>query len=323
MLLTVPTLLVSFALAAEPTATFPPMPKAVSSFGAALLNGAIYIYGGHAGKVHKYSNATASGALFRLKLEAGAAWEELPGDVKVQGVALVTHRGQLIRIGGMEPRNAEGQPADLHSLKSVSRFDPKTKQWQALPDLPEPRSSHDAVVVGDTLYVFGGWSMNGKDAKPSWHEKGASLDLSKPDARWQSIPQPFARRALTMAACDGKIYVICGLTPDGMVRDVNIFDVATQKWSQGPTVPEPEGNGFTPAATVWSGQVFLSPADGKLYRLTAKADAWEVVGNLQEPRTVHRMLATPEGKLIVLGGASRKANGPTAQVEVLSPYPVK
>ena len=30
--------------------------------------------------------------------------------------------------------------------------------------LPAPRSSHDVVVVDDTLVVVGGWALGGKDA---------------------------------------------------------------------------------------------------------------------------------------------------------------
>ena len=42
-------------------------------------------------------------------------------------------------------------------MADVARFDPKTKQLESLTQLPEPRSSHDAVVIGDKLYVAGGW----------------------------------------------------------------------------------------------------------------------------------------------------------------------
>ncbi len=39
------------------------------------------------------------------------------------------------------------------SVADFARFDPATNTWQALQPLPGGRSSHDAVVVGDTLYV--------------------------------------------------------------------------------------------------------------------------------------------------------------------------
>ena len=47
-------------------------------------------------------------------------------------------------------------------------FDPKGGEWQPLPDLPEPRSSHDAVVIGDRLFVAGGWQLGPEEAV--WHK---------------------------------------------------------------------------------------------------------------------------------------------------------
>ena len=54
--------------------------------------------------------------------------------------------------------------------------------------------------------------------------------------------------------------------------------------------------------------VFLSAADGKLIRLTAKGDAWEDVGRLKQPRIVHRMVAANDNLLVAVGGAFRGDN---------------
>ena len=35
------------------------------------------------------------------------------------------------------------------------------QEVDALAPLPEARSSHDAVVIGDKLYVVGGWTLSG------------------------------------------------------------------------------------------------------------------------------------------------------------------
>ena len=40
--------------------------------------------------------------------------------------------------------------------RRFARFDPESNSWEDLPPLPEGRSSLDAAVVGDTLYVVGG-----------------------------------------------------------------------------------------------------------------------------------------------------------------------
>lgn len=301
------------AAAAEPT--FPPLPKAVSSFGAVVADGYVYVYGGHSGKTHSYSTETTVGTFHRLKLDGGTKWEELPGGPAVQGLALVAHNGQVIRIGGMQPRNKPGDPADNVSLASVSRYDAKTNKWEDLPELPAPRSSHDAVVVGDTLVVAGGWRMNGTGKSPEWHDTLLLLDLAKPGAKWESVPQPFKRRALTMAELGGKVYVIAGLTDDGGTsHEVNIFDLATRQWTTGPKIPGERMNGFSPAAVVLDKTLYVSPADGTIYRLTG--DKWEPTVTLQSPRFVHRLVPMSSGKVLALGGASRAGN--VAECEILT-----
>lgn len=299
-------LLLTLSVPATAAEAIPPLPQAVSSFGAAVADGYVYVYGGHAGKTHSYSVETTVGALHRLKLDnIKAGWEELPGGERIQGLALVAYGPSVIRIGGMEPRNKTGEKSDNHSIATVAKYDPAKKAWTKLPDLPSPRSSHDAVVIGDTLYVFGGWQMKGKD-KPTWYDHGLKLDLRSPGATWEKIPQPFVRRALTAAVHEGKVYVICGLTDDGGTsHEVNIFDPKAGTWSKGPTVPGERMNGFTPAACVNGSTLFLSPADGVIYRLAG--DQWAETGKLEKGRWVHRVVSAKD-QLIVLGGASKDGN---------------
>jgi N-acetylneuraminic acid mutarotase len=298
----------------------PPLPVAVSSFGAASAGKHVYVYGGHSGKTHVYSTRTTVSTFRRLNLaDTSKGWEELPGGPHCQGTALVAHNGTLIRIGGMQPRNAPGTESDNHSLASVARFDPKVGKWEDLPEMPAGRSSHDAVVVGDTLVVAGGWKMNGTGKPSEWHDTALLLDLSKPGARWESVPQPFKRRALTAAVLDGKVHILCGLTAEaGTSHEVNIFDLATRQWTTGPKVPGDRMNGFTPTAAVLAGKLYLSPADGNVYRLDG--DAWETVAKLERPRFVHRVVPI-DGKLLVLGGASKIGN--VAACEVIVPESAK
>lgn len=303
-------LLLSLANArAADVRTFAPLPEAVSSFGAAVCDGWLYHYGGHRGQAHRYSTETASGEFRRLNLRDGKAWEDLPGGPGLQGLALVTYDGKLYRIGGMQPRNKPGTPSDNHSVATCDCYDPVTRKWTALPDLPAGRSSHDAVVIDGKLYVAGGWQMKGAGAKPEWHNTAIVLDLTAKSPRWESIPQPFRRRALTATAHDGKMYVIAGMTDENELElSVDIYDPITGKWTLGKPIPGVIGNGFTPASCVAGGRLYVSPADGKLWRLNEKGDAWDDVGTLQQARFVHRMVAAGDNLLVVVGGASKTGN---------------
>jgi N-acetylneuraminic acid mutarotase len=233
-------------------------------------------------------------------------WEELPGGPILQGLAVVAHAGKIYRIGGMQPKNKPGEKADAASLSLVACFDPKANKWEELPNLPEGRSSHDAAVVGDTIVVAGGWKMNGESKESDWHTTALMLDLSKQPLKWEAVEQPFKRRALTMAGLDGKAYVIGGLLPDGkMERGVDVFDPEKKTWSKTAEIPDGAMNGFSPAACVCDGRLYLSPADGKIYRLSEKG-AWVEVAALKQARFVHRLVAIGKNEMLAVGGASHK-----------------
>ncbi len=59
-------------------AKLPPLPRTVSSFGADVADGWLYVYGGHCAKTHEYSTAAVLGTFQRLNLANPKAWEDLP-----------------------------------------------------------------------------------------------------------------------------------------------------------------------------------------------------------------------------------------------------
>lgn len=299
----------------EEPVILPPLPQAVASFGADATGGWLYVYGGHCAKTHSYSTEAVCGTFHRLNLAAPAKWEALPGGPGLQGLSLVAHGGKLYRIGGMEPRNKPGEKADNHSIASCACFDPAKGTWSPLPDLPAARSSHDAVVVGDQIVVVGGWKLNGAGKEPDWHETALILDLKADKLAWETVPQPFKRRALAAASFNGKVYVLGGIAEDNQVeRTVEVFDPSTGKWTSGPKLPGPDRNGFGPAAYAAAGRLHVTLADGRVMRLATAGDAWEEVTRLKQPRIVGRMVAWG-GRLVVLGGAMKGEN--IALTEVL------
>lgn len=303
-----------------PTTLLPPLPEASSSLGAVVSDGFLYVYGGHIAPVHTYSTEAVSGRFHRLALRAAEAaatsgdgevtppaWEELASGPRLQGMNLAAHAGTVYRAGGMDPRNAPGAGADNFSVASAACFDPAVDGWSDLPRLPEPRSSHDLVVLGDTLYAVGGWTMLGADGGEAWCETMAALDLTDATLEWRSIPQPFTRRALVATAFRDRLWVIGGFTDTEEVSThVDVFDPRTGTWSRGPDLPVGSFNGFAPAACVVDGRLLVSVADGSLLALDDESRAWETVTRTT-PRIVHRMVPT-EGGVILVGGAAGKDN---------------
>jgi N-acetylneuraminic acid mutarotase len=287
---------------------FPPLPVGVSSFGAVACDGYLYVYGGHAGKTHHYDTEAVLGSFQRLKLDGGTKWEQLPAGPRAQGMNLVAHAGKVYRVGGMQPRNRPGEPADNHSLADCARFDPKANAWEPLPPLPAGRSSHDVAVVGDRLVVVGGWQLKGKGTKPAWHDATLLLDLTAREPKWEAIPQPFRRRALTVTVAGSKVYVLGGLGTDG--KPNYILDVKARTWATAPALPVAgkRAMAFSPAAATVGGRVVVNTSAGPVYRLSESGASWEKVGEAKTKRVVARLVPFGGDAVILIGGAGGGKN---------------
>lgn len=307
------------AAAEKPGPFYPPLPKAITSFGAVECDGFIYVYGGHAGKAHGYSSDTSLGTFHRLPKGGGTAWEELPGGTKLIGLNLATAGGKVYRVGGMEAKNKATEKAEMNSVAEVAVFDPKTKTWADSVPLPAGRSSHDVVGVGSKLVVVGGWQMKAND-NSVWADTALVLDTAAKEPKWEAVPQPFKRRALTAAALGGKVYVIGGMTDTNeTVRKVSVLDVATGKWSDGPEFPGTERTGFSPAATTVGGKLVLNTSDKSVYVLNEQGTAWDKVGATSESRFVHRLVPGGTNEWVVaVAGVGPMGSHNTSEVVKLT-----
>lgn len=295
--------------------TPPEMPLPVASFGAAgLPDGSLYFYGGHSGKRHKYNREEVHGDLFRWK-QGADQWEALAKDEPAQGASLVAAQEGIIRIGGMAARNAKGEKQDLWSSDTAALYHVKEGRWTPLPNLPQRRSSHDSIMAGTTLYVIGGWRLEGA-SDVVWHDTYLTLDLSRPDAHWQSHPQPFKRRALAAVAVGTKVYAIGGMNDeDQTISDVSVLDTTTGQWSDGPQLPKDKIGGFGFAAIAHEGRLFASGVTGRLLEL--RGSQWMPVAKLAHPRYFHRLLSGGSSRLVALGGESREGAKTPPEIIVL------
>lgn len=301
-----------------PAAILAPLPEAVTSFGAVTSDGWLYVFGGHKGERHEYSVEMVSGSFQRLKLSDGRAWESLPPAAPGQGQPLVAHDGFIYRIGGMAARNPADAKQDLFSMTLVQRFNPGAGRWEDVAPLPAPRSSHDAVVTGNKLYVVGGWQLTGGTNKPVWPANALVLDLSNPRDGWKEFPQPFQRRALALAALGSRVYCIGGMDSDNKTTlAVEFYDTATGQWSKGPELPPGQNKGFACSAITQNGRIYVTAFQGDLLRLSTDGNAWEVVGRLKHPRLAHRLVTAGATQLIALGGEDGEEKRP--DLELLTP----
>ncbi len=312
-----------------------PLGQPVTSFGGAVLGDKLYIYGGQTGDAHSYSKEEQGNRLLQLDLKTGT-WSQLAEGPGLQGLALVSNGKMLYRLGGFSAMNAEGEEHDLRSQNNVASFNVETQQWTELPALPERRSSHDAAVLDNSIYIVGGWAMQG-EGDTHWHTTAWKMDLNQQPLHWQPLAAPpFQRRALAAAAHDGKLYVLGGMQhKGGPTTQVDVYDPAKNTWSQGPALLVKEkaadagsgsdtdqmaaGNmtGFGASAFATGGSLYVTTVQGTLQRLSQDGQSWKLVSETVSPRFFHRLLPINEKQLIVVGGANM-STGKFAEVEVIN-----
>ncbi|KYF88708.1 hypothetical protein BE20_02605 [Sorangium cellulosum] len=292
---------------------YPDLVEAVSSFGAVLVDKTLYTYGGKLGD-GDFAAENQSSAFRRLSLLPGGAWEDLGTVEHLESTALAVVDGRVIRVGGLRADNAAGEPEALTSVATVERYDPEAGAWEALPDMPEGRSGHGAVVVGDRLYVVAGWELKGPG---EFLTGGFMLDLATPGATWVPMPEPpFKLRSLGVARRGDVIYAMGGVGEDQSFSGaVYAFDTKTETWAEGPELPsEIPIKGFGATACNDEDDLYVNYADG-LFRLNDAGDGWEPAGELAFTRYFSPLICPGDGEVIVVGGRSAADNELTASVE--------
>ena len=181
-------------------------------------------------------------------------------------------------------------------------------------------------MIGRTVYAAGGWHMKGGDEESTFLKDAVAFNLDKPEDGWKSIPQPFQRRALSVASHNGKLYVLGGLVGGGMTvdRNVDIYDPATGTWSQGPALGGGgRTEGFGTSAFEVAGRIYYSGASGRIFRLNDAGDGWEAIGGWGLPRLTHRLLPGLNDTIIAVGGNARgQAQTPSIEaVHIATPKP--
>ncbi|MBG30922.1 MAG: hypothetical protein CMI31_13125 [Opitutae bacterium] len=298
------------------------MPDPVTSFGACRAGNFLYVYGGHVGQAHVYSEKTHSRHFVRMDLKKKDKWEKLPFNKPLQGFGMAAHKGQIYLAGGSRASNPKGKPSNLSSVDEVFVYNPRKKAWKTLSPLPEPRSSHEMVAHKGKLYVIGGWQM--KDGKGvTWHKHGWMADLSASPIEWKKLPSAsWAVRANGAAIAGEFLYVIGGLEEKkGTTNAVRKLHLPSGKWSEAPDYPGPKSmKSFGSAACSLNGRLVAGAFSSTPRILSAKGDEWmDNAAKLRERRFFHRMVPMDKSHALFLGGANY--DGHLSSMEIV-PFPL-
>jgi serine/threonine-protein kinase PknK len=165
-------------------------------------------------------------------------------------------------------------------------------RWRPISSLPEPRSAAGAAVVGDRIYVIGGFDLSRRELKTAYVYDTAT------DA-WRKIADlPTPRQHLAVTDFQGQVCALGGYVGNAIpMTIVECYDPATDRWSARPPLPKPASD-F--AAVSFEGGIWAVGDDVQVFDGTR----WWIGPSLGTPR-FGVAAAEVSGSLYVIGGASR------------------
>ena len=113
--------------------------------------------------------------------------------------------GKLIIAGGTYWTGSKGNWIKKHFSASTHAFDPESQTWGKLPDLPVPLGCAGAAVIGDKLFVIGGFTGSQVNRRIFVLEKRQGVYA------WKDAGQvPFDRVYPRIVAAGSSLYVVGG-----------------------------------------------------------------------------------------------------------------
>ncbi len=122
---------------------------------------------------------------------------------------------------------------------------------------PSPRRSHGSSVIGNILYVFGGYG----DEEGTLNDLHSFNSVSK---QWSEIQvsseKPFPRDGMSVFGFQDKLYLFGGYSNKGALNDFHVFDLKTKSWRE--LVTNSESSILNPTSTASTTMV---PSSGNDY----------------------------------------------------------
>ncbi|XP_039983199.1 kelch-like protein 40b [Xiphias gladius] len=139
---------------------------------------------------------------------------------------LAEAENSIFVLGGRELKEQE------HTLDSVLVYDRQSFKWGESEPIPYPVYGHATLSHNDVVYVIGGKGDNKNCLK-----KMCSYDAKR--FEWKELaPMKIARSLFGATVHMDKIYVAAGVTDNGLTDSVEVYDIATNKWSDFVVFPQ-------------------------------------------------------------------------------------
>lgn len=178
--------------------TAAPMPKALSRFALAALEGTLFVFGG-------WDGSAFSDAVYQYDV-AEDSWHErgpMPSTRAVSAAAVLGTK--IILVGGI---NADGILSDTWAYFPQREVDGEIA-WEKRSDLPASRSGFSLTELAGSLYLAGGLADSAEDAEPL-------LRYDDTEDRWEVLEPPpnFIGVMPGMAAQGNFVHIFGGVSND-------------------------------------------------------------------------------------------------------------
>ncbi|XP_071341234.1 kelch-like protein 40b [Trachinotus anak] len=139
---------------------------------------------------------------------------------------LAEAENSIFVLGGRELKEQE------HTLDSVLVYDRQSFKWGESESIPYPVYGHATISHNDIVYVIGG-----KGENKSCLNKMCAYDAKR--FEWKELsPMKIARSLFGATVHKDKIYVAAGVTDNGLTDSVEVYNIATNKWSDFVAFPQ-------------------------------------------------------------------------------------
>jgi len=265
--------------------TLAPSPIARSEAAGAVVDGNLYIFGGYIkSTVKPFARPISRSDVYNPVNNTWTRIADLPNPLTHTATAV---DGRNIYLAGGYPGTQNG--GQRFATTAVWRYNVDTKDWLAMPSLPEGRGGGALARLDRELHFFGGSDINRANKGTHWV---LSLDNN---TGWRSAaPLPNPRNHLADAQLGGKLYAIGGQR--GQDRElvtqtsVHRWNPATNKWTAVASLPR--GRSHISAATfvmdnriiVAGGEISHTNSVSDVTAYNPLSNTWTALPPLLEPR---------------------------------------
>ncbi|MEK3684949.1 Kelch repeat-containing protein [Paenibacillus sp. FSL R10-2736] len=220
------------------------------------------------------------------------------------GAATVEYGGKIYAFGGV---GNSDEAANGTKQKTTYVYDPSSDSWSKKSDMPTARAAATAAVVGDKIYVIGGYYDNSSGVTL----RTPKVEVYSPDSdTWTTSTRMTVGRSWAASAVIGdNIYVVGGINESSaIVSTVEALNTTTGVWSTKTKLPVAVN---APSAAAYNGKIFLlggvksygttNAYNSSIYEYDPISNIWLAKSN-SLTGTAATAVATLNGKIYTLGG---------------------